>query len=252
MNTYEGLHAQYYDLVYADKPYAEEARFVDSLARGANGERGRLLDVACGTGRHAAELTSLGWDVTGVDLSETLLEQARSNAPEAHFSSQDMRELDVPGEPFDAVTCLFDAIGYAVDDDGVLATLRGFARHLTAGGTLVIEFLHGPAVVRSAAPLRVRRIAVPRSGDELLRISETRLDESRRVMMVDFEVLILRDDGTFERWLESQVNRYFAPPELRDLLERAGLRLQRLLPAYRHGDVDESVFHAMAVATPLP
>src|SRR5262245_11024529 len=118
MNTYAGLHARYYDVVYADKPYEHEARFVDSLLRDAGTATGRrLLDVACGTGRHAAEFAALGWSVTGVDLSEALLEHARTNAPTARFLRQDMRQLDVPGEPFDAITCLFDAIGYAIDDD---------------------------------------------------------------------------------------------------------------------------------------
>lgn len=250
MNTYAGLHARYYDVVYADKPYADEARFVDSLIRAAGVDRGRLLDVACGTGRHAAEFAAFGWDVTGVDLSDALLELARVNAPTARFLSQDMRELDVPGEPFDAVTCLFDAIGYAIDDDGVLATLAGFARHLADTGVLVVEFLHGPALVRSAAPLRVRRSALPTSGDELVRISETQLDESRGVMEVAFELLELRADGTYERWLESQVNRYFAPSELKALLEHVGLHLQRFVPAYDDGgDIDESTFHVLALAT---
>lgn len=250
MNTYAGLHARYYDVVYRDKPYVHEARFVDSLIREAGTDRGRLLDVACGTGRHAAEFAALGWSVTGVDLSEALLEHARVNAPGVRFLRQDMRWLDVPGQPFDAITCLFDAIGYAVDEDGVLAALTAFGRHLSRGGTLVIEFLHGAALVRNAAPLRLRRFSLSSSGDELLRISQTRLDEARSIMEVEFELLELRADCTYERWLESQVNRYFAPTEMRALLERAGLTLRRLVPAYTDdGEVDESTFHVLALAT---
>jgi SAM-dependent methyltransferase len=249
MNTYEGLHARYYDVVYADKPYVEEARFIDRLLRDAGTAPGRLLDVACGTGRHAAEFGSLGWDVTGVDLSAALLELARANAPSARFFQQDMRALDVGGRPFDAITCLFDAIGYAVDDDGVLATLAAFARHLSDDGTIVFEFLHGPALARNAAPLRVRRIPLPTTGDELVRISQTRLDEIRSVMEVEFELLELRANGTYDRWLESQTNRYFGEAEMRVLLEDAGLRLKGFVPAYLDGgDINESVFHVLAVA----
>ena len=247
MNTYTGLHARHYDVVYRDKPYAHEARFVDSLIREAGAARGRLLDVACGTGRHAAEFALLGWDVTGVDLSEELLEHARASTPAARFLRQDMRELDVPGEPFDAVTCLFDSIGYAVDDEGVLATLTALGRHLSDKGALVIEFLHGPALVRSAAPLRLRRFALSSAGDELVRISQTRLDETRNVMEVEFELLELRADGTYERWLESQMNRYFAPSEMGELLDSAGLRLRRFTPAYADdGEIDETTFHVLA------
>ena len=213
-------------------------------------DSGRLLDVACGTRRHAAAFGSLGWDVTGVDLSEDLLVLARSNAPSANFVQQDMRELELGSGSFDAITCLFDAIGYAVDDEGVLSTLAGFARHLSEDGTLVFEFLHAPALSRHAAPLRLRRIPLPGTGDELVRISETRLDETRGLMDVEFELLELRADGTYDRWLDSQTNRYFSQAEMRALLEAAGLHLRGFVPAYLDAEnIDEDVFHVLAVAT---
>jgi SAM-dependent methyltransferase len=250
MNTYAGLHARHYDLVYAAKPYADEARFVDSLLRDAGVPCGRLLDLACGTGRHVHELSALGWDVTGVDYSEELLERARANAPEARFVLQDMRELDLPGETFDAITCLFDSIGYPLDDAGVVATLNAASLHLARHGALVSEFLHAPAVLAEAAPLRLRRFEISDYGDELLRISRTCLDERRRVMEVEFELIELRADGTYERWLESQSNRFFYPREMEGLLERVGLRAERFVPAYRdHREVDEQTFHVIVVAS---
>jgi len=249
MNTYTGLHARHYDLVYADKPYTEEARFVDSLLRDADVPRGRLLDLACGTGRHAREFCALGWEVTGVDYSNLLLEQARTNAPDALFFLQDMRELDLPGETFHAVTCLFDSIGYPLDDVGVIASLAAAGRHLLPGGALVLEFLHAPAILAEAAPVRVRRFGISDDGAELLRISRTRVDEGRRIMEVEFELIELRADSTYERWLETQSNRFFDPDEMGRLLEQAGFRTERLVPAYHEGTrIHESTFHVMAVA----
>jgi SAM-dependent methyltransferase len=249
MNTYTGLHARHYDVVYRDKPYADEARFVDSLLRDAGVARGGLLDIACGTGRHAGQFAALGWDVTGVDVSDELLEQARLSAPTARFERQDMRDLDVKGGLFNAVTCLFDSIGYALDDAGVVATLAAAGRHLSPAGALVLEFLHAPALMRDVSALRVRRFALSDHGDELVRISRTRLDEQRDVMEVEFELLELRTDGTYDRWLESQRNRFFSVSEMCALLERAGLEVVRLVPAYRDGDrIDDETFHVIAVA----
>jgi SAM-dependent methyltransferase len=248
MNTYTGLHARRYDVVYADKPYAKEARFVDRLLADAALARGRLLDVACGTGRHAAEFSALGWEVTGVDISDELLEHARLNAPAARFLREDMRELDVPGEPFDAITCLFDSIGYALDDEGVLDALARFRAHLAPGGALAIEFLNAPALLRDASPLRVRRFDIS-DGDELLRLSRTTIDDERSVMDVEFELLELRGDGTYERWVETQTNRFFGVLEMNALLERAGLRAERFVPAYEDdAEIDDSTFHVIAVA----
>ena len=248
-NTYEGLHARYYDVVYADKPYAEEARFVDSLLREAGVEPGALLDVACGTGRHAATFGDLGWDVTGIDYSEALLEHAQGNAPAGAFIRQDMRELDVPGGPFAAVTCLFDSIGYPQDDEGVLAALASMGRHVAAEGAVAIEFLHAPALLHHASPVGVRAVELPYESGELLRISRTRLDPERSVMEVEFDLFQLRADGTYERWREVQANRFFSVDDMEALLEQAGLRAERFVPAYRPGEsIDDQTFHVMALA----
>src|SRR5439155_9865731 len=124
---------------------------------------GRLLDLASGTGRHAATFGELGWEVTGVDYSADLLAHAPRNAPAARFVEGDMRELDL-GEHYEAVTCLFDSIGYPLTNDGVLAALRCARRHLAPRGVLAVDFLHAPAMVRGFSPLRASRWTTPDGG----------------------------------------------------------------------------------------
>jgi SAM-dependent methyltransferase len=239
-NTFQGLHARHYDLIYAGKPYADEARFVHELL---GGRPGRLLDVACGSGRHAREFAALGWEVTGVDYSPDLLELAQ----DLEIHHQDMRQLEIPGPPFDAVTCLFDSIGYPQDNDGIVATLSGMRRHLAPGGRVAVEFLHAPALLAGADPVRVRRFELPEGGT-VLRISETTLDTVASVMHVDYEVIELGADGSYRRETERQSNRFFAVEEMRALMELAGLRVERFVPAYAAGEVDADTFHVMALA----
>ena len=238
-NTFQGLHARHYDLIYAGKPYAEEARFVHSLL---GGRPGRLLDVACGSGRHAREFAALGWEVTGVDYSADLLELAEGL--EVH--QQDMRQLEIPGPPFDAVTCLFDSIGYPQDNDGVVAALDGMRRH---GGRVAVEFLHAPALLAHADPVRVRRFELP-DGGELLRVSETEIDATAMTMHVSYDVVELRADGGYARERERQSNRFFAVAEMQALMRLAGLRVERFVPAYEDGAIGPETFHVIAVAAP--
>ena len=68
MSSYAGRHAELYDLFYADKPYAEEAAFVHRCLKkfGASSTR-EVLELACGTGRHAFELEKHGYRITAID-----------------------------------------------------------------------------------------------------------------------------------------------------------------------------------------
>jgi SAM-dependent methyltransferase len=245
-NTYTGLHATRYDLIYADKPYADEARFIDRLLP----KRGTLLDVACGTGRHAIEFAGLGYEVTGVDYSVELLERARENAAQAgveiQFLLQDMRTLDL-GERFDVVTCLFDSIGYPLTDEGIVGALTRIHEHLEPDGTLAVEFLHAP-MLRRTSPVKVGRWDTP-DGRKLLRISETELDLPRRVMTVFYELLEL-DPNTcgYRTFTERQANRFFSPEEMRELLAAADLEVTRFAPAYAEGEVTAETWHVLALA----
>ncbi len=136
-----------------------------------------------------------------------------------------MRKLDLPGEPFDAITCLFDSIGYPQDDEGVVATLAGMRRHLAPGGRVAVEFLHAPALLANADPVRVRRFELPDGGTG----ADLRDGAARRAMMhVSYEVIELRPDGSYERETERQSNRFFAVEEMRALMEPAGLRAEPL------------------------
>jgi SAM-dependent methyltransferase len=181
----------------------------------------------------------------GVDYSADLLEHAREAGIEVH--EQDMRSLDLPGERFDAVTCLFDSIGYPQDNDGVVGALEGMRRHLAPDGRVAVEFLHAPALLKGADRVRVRRFELP-DGGMLLRVSETELDEVRMVMHVDYEVVELGGDGSYRRDGERQSNRFFAVEEMHALMELAGLQPTRFVVAYAGGEIGADTFHVIGLA----
>jgi SAM-dependent methyltransferase len=251
VTSYAGRHAELYDLFYASKPYGEEARFVDRQLRAhASGPTRRVLDLACGTGSHALELAALGYEVVGVDYSEAMLRRASAKAVpgpgSARFEVGDMRALRLDGPPFDAVICLFDAIGYAQTNEALLATLRSVRAHLRPGGLFLFEFWHAAAMLRGFDPVRVRRFA---TGDsEVLRVSETALDVARQLARVAYSVYELKPDGTYEAFAETQVNRYFLVQEMAGWLESVGLSPIEWFGGFADEQVDERTWHVVALA----
>jgi SAM-dependent methyltransferase len=222
MGIYDGRHAELYDLFYGAKPYAAEAGYLHGMLQRFSGQPvRRLLDIACGTGSHAIELERLGYEVVGTDISEDMLVRAREKARAAssaiRFECQDMRALDVASHPFDAVLCLFDAIGHVQTTAAIKQTLAAVHRHLRDDGLLVLEFWHAAAMAGHHDPLRVRKWTTERG--EILRLSETTVDLALQCATVQHTIYDLRRDGTYRTAVERQVNRFFSLQEMSTLLD---------------------------------
>jgi ubiquinone/menaquinone biosynthesis C-methylase UbiE len=253
MRTYGPWYAELYDLLYADKPYQREAEFVDALLKEhSRGRCTRILDVACGTGSHSFWLESFGYDVTGIDASAEMIEQARRKAAarssRVNFIVQDMRALDVPGPRFDAALCLFDSIGYARTNGAVCETLRGIRRHLRAEGLLILEYWHAAAMLTGYSPVRMRRV----TGNigTILRISQTHLDVAEGTAQVAYTLIQFAADGRARLYEETHTNRFFSVPEMEALLEFSGFRpLAHFDGFQRKTEITASTWHVLTVAT---
>ena len=125
-----------------DERADQQTDFVVSALELAPGAR--VLDLACGHGRHSARLARLGFDVTGLDVSASSLELARETEPAAEYVEGDMREIPVEDESFDAVINLFTAFGYFEDEDDDQRVLNEVARVLRPGGAFLIDTLIRP------------------------------------------------------------------------------------------------------------
>lgn len=251
MSSYLGRHAELYDLFYADKPYSDEARFVatqlDELGVPRNA---LLLDLACGTGRHAIEFSGLGYGVTGVDYSADMLRQASRNVKRTKAAiglhRQDMRTLSL-GRTFLVVTCLFDSIGYVQTNEAVTEVLRNIYDHLADGGVAVIEFWHSAAMVKHYEATRAREFAADRKT--VLRLSRTTLDIAKQLAHVRYSVYELRDDGSYSTFEEIQTNRFFSRPEMEQLLGSAGLVPVLWTGGYStSARLDDSAWHLLCSA----
>jgi len=252
MSSYIGRHAELYDIFYADKPYMDEAAFVHScLQQCSIGATHRLLELACGTGSHALALEKFGYDIVATDYSNDMLACARRKATQVlstvDFRWQDMRSLDLPGPPFDAVMCLFDSIGYVVTNEALVEVLQGVHRYLRPNGLFVLEFWHAGAMLHLYDPVRVRRYLTP--DGLVLRISETTLECARQLSQVTYTIYELHNDGAYSSLQEMQVNRYFLVQEMAGWLSTCGFVPLKWFDGFAAKEhITEETWHVVAVA----
>lgn len=147
----------YYHALYRRHDDGEAARFVDALIARLLPARGAaMLDLGCGTGRHARRLAALGHRVTGVDLSANSLREAkRFEGPTLRFHRRDMRE-PLGSDLFDYVFSFFTSFGYfegVSDHDRVVANI---AESLRPGGRLVLDYLNVRVAQDGLVPFETR------------------------------------------------------------------------------------------------
>lgn len=145
-----------YELVYPHRNLTEAEQVLDLMLQVAQPRPGAaVLDVGCGRGRHARGLAQRGYNVTGIDLSERALAQARQRATEegidVQFIRGDMRE-PVCEACFDGVMNLFTAFGYFDDEADHLHAIQAMATALKPGGWLFQDFLNAPHVIQTLVP----------------------------------------------------------------------------------------------------
>jgi SAM-dependent methyltransferase len=216
---FEEWFGEEYLRLYPHRDDAEAERAVALLAEATGLEAGsRVLDVACGAGRHARAFRALGARCVGVDLSATLLRIAR-RVTDAPLVRADMRALPVRPGSMDLTVNLFTSFGYFDRDEEHAAALAEMVATVRPGGWFVIDFLN---------PDMVRRRLVP---DELVPCDGSQVRVTRAVSADGRYVSKTIDTPAGRRFTERV--RLFGREEIGAMLSRAGIAVRR-----RFGDYD--------------
>jgi len=134
--------AYFYDNLMKDAPYEDWVDFVKEIAEKYSLSGRNILDVGCGTGELATRLCREGFEVTGVDLSEEMLEVAMAKASEADvqipYFHQDMRELSGLGQ-YDLVLIFCDSLNYLDGGEDIKKTFAAVSGHLKEEGLFLFD-----------------------------------------------------------------------------------------------------------------
>ncbi|QSA96837.1 class I SAM-dependent methyltransferase [Methylococcus sp. EFPC2] len=243
-------YSVYYDLLYRDKDYSGEAGYVSGLIQQHLPNAKRILELGCGTGGHARELAKLGYRITGLDRSPSMIQRARKRASDTplladiDFVIGDLRDFRTDTQ-FDVVLALFHVISYQTSNDDLLAAMTTAAEHLHPGGVFIFDCWYGPGVLTDPPVTRVRRLEG--DGVTVTRIAEPVVYPNDNRVDVHYEVLVEGERG-LSRITEIHAMRYLFAPEVGVFLQAAGLSPLRLLKWLDESEPDVATWNACFVA----
>jgi SAM-dependent methyltransferase len=219
----EWFESPWYLELYSHRTSIEAGKAID-LFRTVTGVKvgSKVLDLCCGTGRHARSLAELGYDVMGIDYSHFFIDKAtqENNVDNLHYAHCDMRDT-YPAAPYDAIVNFFTSFGYFEEDIENGLVLSRVREALNNDGWFMLDFLN---------EAYVRQTLVPKSIKEL---SGARVTECRRIegKFVIKDITIELDNSSTTMEFQERV-RLYNYDELVRLHHSAGLSVVRKYGSY--------------------
>ncbi len=223
-------YAKYYDLLYQDKDYSKEVDYLDALIREHRLGSKSILELGSGTGKHALLLSNKGYDLVGVDFSESMVDLANERLAKENtgdrnirFLVGDAREIKLATK-FDVVLSLFHVVSYMTTNSDILKMFQAVSRHLDKDGIFIFDCWYGPAVLKKKPEKRTKELE--NVFLKLKRFAMPHHDVNENVVDVKYDILlqdkILGESFSFD---ETHKMRYLFKPELEVLLGLCGMEL---------------------------
>ena len=227
MNQFGNLYSQYYDLFYSDKDYSAEVDYINSLIQANNKNINTLLDMGCGTGKHAELFCNKGYTVHGIDLSEDMLKIAENRRigkeNKLSFSHSNIQNLSL-NKKFDVVVSLFHVMSYQNSNSELFKAFEVAKKHLKDGGIFIFDFWYGPAVLTDLPTNKIKRLE--NGNIKVTRLAEPILNAQKNIVDVNYDIFI-ENKETKEVIEKKELHkmRYFFDTELEFICESIGFNI---------------------------
>ena len=219
----------YYHTLYKNRDEKEAQVFIDNLIDYLQIPKGsKLIDIACGKGRHAKYFNKKGMDVVGVDLSQNSINTAKKDENKnLQFSVHDMRE-NYQENTFDVVTNLFTSFGYFENNIDEQKAINAMGNNLKKEGILIIDFMN------------VKKVIANLVLKEQKTINNIQFDITRQVN----DGFILKDiritDGKEEQQFQEKV-KAITLADYSEFITNAGLKIIDIFGNYKLDNFDEEI-----------
>lgn len=216
--------AEVYDQFMDNVPYREWADFLQEILQKEGISDGLVLDLGCGTGSMTEELAGRGYDMIGVDNSEDMLEIAMEKRQESGhdilYLLQDMQEFELYGT-VRAVVSVCDSVNYVTEKEELEQVFRLVNNYLDPGGIFIFDF---NTEYKYREVLGDRTIAENREDSSF--IWDNYYYEEEHMNEYELTLFIQETDQKelYHKYQETHFQRAYTLEEIRELLEKSGLR----------------------------
>ncbi|RZK12202.1 MAG: class I SAM-dependent methyltransferase, partial [Flavobacterium sp.] len=215
-------YSKYYDQLYHDKNYNAETDYLVNLITKYRENTKSIIDLGCGTGKHAKLLANRGFEVTGLDLSQEMISIAKQSS-DLDFIIGDITNFKLDST-FDVALSIFHVFSYLTDNDVLLNAFSNINRHLVVGGVLIVDVWHTPAVHSQLPEPRVK--IVENDTYKIVRKATPAIDSLNNMVDVRYELDVLhKETATHEIIIEDHHIRHFSKPEIELLSKCTGFKV---------------------------
>lgn len=258
MEAYQDF-AYVYDEFMDETPYEEWAERIQSLIekygvsspeRDAkevlDSEKNLVVDLGCGTGTLTSLLYQKGYDMIGVDSSESMLgiamEKRAENGEEILYLLQDMRELELYST-VGTVVSVCDCVNYILEEEELIEVFSLVNNYLYPGGIFIFDF---------NTDYKYREVigdtTIAENRDDCSFIWENYYDEEEGLNQYDVTIFVREEEDLFRRFTETHIQRGYTVEEMKRLLKDAGLQVLRMQDADTDGEVTNTSERILVVA----
>jgi SAM-dependent methyltransferase len=251
--------ASVYDTFMDETPYEKWCGRLDEMIRkygvsaperdaenALDSEKNLVVDLGCGTGTLTELMYRKGYDMIGVDSSESMLniamQKKEKSGSEILYLLQDMRELELYST-VGTVYSVCDSLNYILEEEELVQVFSLVNNYLFPGGVFLFDF---------NTDYKYREVigdtTIAENREDCSFIWENFYDPEEEINEYDLTVFVREDGESFRRFSETHLQRGYTPEQIRGLLEKAGMRVLEMTDADTGGAVTDETERVFAVA----